>query len=162
MIPPIVLSLPYYALLRYFHLLNTRVSLVIAYISISLPFSLYLLYGFYNGIPIELEEAAMIDGASRIRALVSVVIPQALPGIITVAIFCFVMGWNDYLYAFILVTSDSKRTIPVGISMFFEATTIHWGLLMAACVVVLIPIIVMFSFMQKHLVAGYGAGAIKG
>jgi len=162
MIPPVVLSLPYYSLLRSFHLLNTRFALVVAYISLSLPFSLYLLYGFYNGIPIQLEEAAMIDGASRLRALISVVIPQAFPGIITIAIFSFVLGWNDYLYAFVLVSSDTKRTLPVGVSMFFEATTIQWGLLMAACVVILVPIIAMFAFMQKHLVAGYGAGAIKG
>jgi ABC-type glycerol-3-phosphate transport system permease component len=136
--------------------------LSLAYTTFSLPFSLWVLKGFFSGIPIELEEAAMIDGSSRLGAFFDVVLPQALPGIIATGIFTFIWAWNEYLFALVLISDESLKTLPPGIMGFIDATNVNWGLIMAASVLITLPMAIFFMFIQKHLVTGIGAGGVKG
>jgi multiple sugar transport system permease protein len=115
------------------------------------------------GIPEDLEAAAMVDGASRMGAFVDVVLPQALPGIISTALFSFILAWNEYLYALVLVNSDEARPLTTGVmNMLISAFNIEWSLLMAASVMMSVPLIIIFAFLQKYLTSGFGAGGVKG
>jgi len=163
LLPSVVLLLPLYMLMGSLGLTNSLVSLVIAHTTFALPFSLWLLRSFIEGIPIDLEEAARIDGASRFGAFWDVVLPQALPGIISTAIFSFILSWNEYLYATVLISRDSSKTLPPGvITMLTSAFNVEWPLLMAASVVMSVPLILIFSFLQRFLIRGWGAGGVKG
>jgi multiple sugar transport system permease protein len=115
------------------------------------------------GIPEDLEAAALVDGASRLEAFVDVILPQALPGIISTALFTFILAWNEYLYALVLVNSDSARPLTTGVmNMLITAFNIEWSLLMAASVLMSAPLIVLFAFLQSYLTRGFGAGSVKG
>jgi ABC-type glycerol-3-phosphate transport system permease component len=136
---------------------------VIAYTTFALPFALWLLRSFIAAIPIDLEDAAMIDGASRMRAFLEVVIPQALPGIISTALFTFILSWNEYLYALVFINVDSSKTLPPGVlTMLNQNQNVEWALLMAASVLMSVPVLLVFAFLQSHLTRGFGAGAVKG
>ena len=116
-----------------------------------------------TAIPIDLESAAMIDGASRIRAFIDVILPQALPGIISTALFTFIVAWNEYLFALVLINRQLSMTLPVSVfSVLINPHQIEWGLMMTASVMMSVPLIIAFSFLQKHLTRGFGAGAVKG
>ena len=144
-------------------LANTLASLVIAYTTFALPYALWLLRSFMAGIPQDLESAAMVDGASRMGAFVDVVLPQALPGIISTALFTFILAWNEYLYALVLVNSDEARPLTTGVmTMLISAFNIEWSLLMAASVLMSVPLIIIFAFFQRHLTSSFGAGGVKG
>ncbi len=134
-----MIIIPVYVLLNALGLTNSHLGLVVAYTSISLPFTLWLLRAFFASLPIELEEAAFIDGANRFQTLVYVVLPQALPGIIATSVFAFVVVWNDYLFARVLLNERSLMTMPVGLQDIYEATVVDWGLLMSGAVVVTLP-----------------------
>lgn len=162
MFPPILLAIPLYIFYTYLNLYDTLTSLVLAYVAFSLPFAMWLTITFFRTVPYELEEAALVDGASRLKAFFTITLPVARPGIIATAIFTFLFAWNDYLFALILTSSESKRTITVGMSYFFEAAAVDWGLLMAASSFVLLPVIILFFFSQKFLISGFGTGVIKG
>ena len=157
-----MLVIPILVIMVKLHLTNTHIGLILAYTTFSLPYSLWLLKAFFETIPVELEQAAMIDGASHLQALFTVVLPVALPGIIATAVFTFVLSWNEYLFALVLNTKRNMRTLPVGVSTFQELTSVDWGLMMTAGVLITIPILVFFIFIQKWLVIGFGAGAVKG
>jgi len=120
------------------------------------------MWAFFRGIPIELEEAALIDGASRLRVFVEIVLPLAMPGIIAAFIFSTIVAWNDYLFARIFMNSIQKLTLTVGVMHFFEGMHVNWGLMMASAVMMTLPLAVLFMVVQRHLVAGFGAGAVKG
>ena len=162
MFPGALLVIPLVVLLSKVRLTNSHLGLSLAYTTFSLPFSLWVLKGFFSGIPIELEEAAMIDGSSRLGAFFDVVLPQALPGIIATGIFTFIWAWNEYLFALILISDESLKTLPPGIMGFIDATNVNWGLIMAASVLITLPMAIFFMFIQKQLVTGIGAGGVKG
>jgi multiple sugar transport system permease protein len=163
LLPQVVLLLPIYLVLAKLRLTNSLAGLVIAYTSFALPFSLWMLRSFLASIPIELEEAAMIDGASRLVAFWRIVVPQALPGIISTALFSFILSWNEYLYALVFINRDAMKTLPPGVmTMLQQNQNVEWALLMAASVLMSLPILVCFSFLQSHLTRGMGAGGVKG
>lgn len=162
MFAPIMIIIPFYVLIRSFGIANTHLALVLAYTAFCLPFSLWMLRTFFQSIPLDLEEAAMTDGASRFRAVIFVLLPMALPGIIATAIFTFILAWNDYIFARILITSDELKTLPVGIADLYNASVIDWGMIMSAGMLVIVPVVVVFSWIQRYLVAGWGSGGVKG
>lgn len=163
MLPAVVLLLPLYLTISALGLANSLVGLVVAYTTFALPFALWLLRSFIGSIPIELEQAAMIDGATRFQAFIEVVLPQALPGIISTALFSFILSWNEYLYALVFINVDDRKTLPPGVlTMLNQNQNVEWALLMAASVLMALPVIVCFGFLQKHLTRGFGAGSVKG
>ena len=163
LLPSVVLIIPLYLMMVRLGLSNTVWSLVIAYTTFALPYALWLLRSFMAGIPEDLESAALVDGASRLGAFVDVILPQALPGIISTALFTFILSWNEYLYALVLVNSDSVRPLTTGVmNMLITAFNIEWSLLMAASVMMSVPLIIIFAFLQSFLTRGFGAGAVKG
>ncbi len=162
MIPSIILVFPLFLVMAELRLTNSLWSLTFGYVSITLPFCMWLLWAFFRGIPIELEEAAMIDGASRLRVFVDIVLPSAAPGIIAAAIFSLIVSWNDFLFARVFINSIENLPLTVGVMHFFEGTHVDWGLMMASAVLMTVPMAILFMLMQRHLVAGFGAGAVKG
>jgi ABC-type glycerol-3-phosphate transport system permease component len=162
MFAPILIIIPFYVLVRQLGMANTRVALILSYTTFCLPFCLWLLRAFLRSIPLELEEAALVDGADRRRAVWYVVAPLALPGIIAAGIFTFILAWNDFLFALVLITSDELKTLPVGINDLFNATIVDWGMIMAAGVLITVPTVGFFIAVQRYLIQGWGSGGIKG
>ncbi|HEV7247476.1 MAG TPA: carbohydrate ABC transporter permease [Shinella sp.] len=163
LLPSVVLLIPLYLMMVKIGISNTLASLVVAYTTFSLPYALWLLRSFMAGIPEDLESAALVDGASRMGAFVDVILPQALPGIISTALFTFILAWNEYLYALVLVNSDQSRPLTTGVmNMLITSFNIDWSLLMAASVMMSIPLIIIFAFLQSYLTRGFGAGGVKG
>lgn len=162
MIPPILLVLPVYKIFFSLGLGNNLWGLAPIYTALVLPLMLWTLRSFFAGIPVELEEAAMIDGATRFQVFWKVVLPQAIPGMIATGIVAINIGWSEYLFAATLLTSPDNMTISPRLESFMGRGLYNWGWLMAGALAVTGPLIVLSGFMQKHLVAGWGAGALKG
>lgn len=162
MVPSIIFVFPLFLVMVNLGLTNNLWSLVLGYVSLTLPFTMWLMWAFFRGIPIELEEAALIDGASRLRVFIEIVLPMAMPGIIAATIFSIIVAWNDYLFARIFMNSIQKLTLTVGVMHFFEGMHVNWGLMMASAVMMTLPLALLFIVIQRHLVAGFGAGAVKG
>lgn len=141
-------------------LVGTRLGLIITYLTFSLPFSIWMLAGYFDGIPRELDEAAKVDGAGPMGALWRVVLPAARPGLIAVAIYSFMTSWGEVLFASVM-TTDENRTLAVGLQLYSTQTNVYWNQIMAASLVVSIPVVVGFLFLQKNFVAGLTAGAVK-
>jgi multiple sugar transport system permease protein len=159
-VPPIVVGIPLYLQWQSFNLLDTQLGLIIVYVSFNLPFAVWLLRGFLGELPYELEEAALLDGLSRLQILRRIIVPIALPGIASTAIFTFVFTWNEYLIA-LLLTSVKAVTVPVTISKFVQPYTVLWGDLSAAVVIQLVPMLVVVFLLQRHIVRGMTMGAVK-
>jgi ABC-type glycerol-3-phosphate transport system permease component len=162
MFAPIMIIVPFFILMRQYGLTNSHFGLVLSYTTFALPFSMWLLRSFFQSIPVELEQAAMTDGASRPQAVLYVIVPLALPGVIAVSIFSFIVAWNDYIFTRVLISSDDLKTLPVGISDLVNATLIDWGMILSAGVVITIPALIFFIVIQRYLISGWGAGAVKG
>jgi ABC-type glycerol-3-phosphate transport system permease component len=162
MFAPIMIVIPFYVLIKKIGIANTHFALIMAYIAFCLPFSLWLLRAFFQSIPLVLEEAALVDGATRFRAVFHVILPLALPGIIATSIFTFILAWNDYIFVRILITSDHLKTLSVGIADLYNATVIDWGMIMSGGMLITIPVLAFFIFIQRYLIAGWGTGAVKG
>lgn len=162
MFAPIMIVIPFFILVKKAGIQDTHLALVLAFASFCLPFALWLLRAFFETIPIELEEAALVDGAGRLRAVLYVVLPLALPGVIATSIFTFILAWNDYIFTRILISSDELKTLPVGVQDLFHSALVDWGLIMAAGVLITIPALAFFMAVQRHLVAGWGSGGLKG
>jgi ABC-type glycerol-3-phosphate transport system permease component len=162
MFPAILLVIPIVIIMVKFHLTNSYVGLILTYSTFALPYSLWLLAAFFETIPIELEQSAMIDGATRLGAFLTVALPVAIPGIIATAIFTFLLCWNEYIFALVLNPGREWKTLPVGVGTFQEVTSIDWGIMMAAGVAITIPVLILFIIVQRRLVVGFGAGAVKG
>jgi ABC-type glycerol-3-phosphate transport system permease component len=163
MVPPILLLVPTARIIVGLQLSNNLLALVIVYTAHLLPFALWILRSYFLGIPIELEQAAMVDGCTRFGAFWRVVLPQAGPGLISTGIFTFNAAWSEYLYAATLLNQGDKMTLSPGLALLMDQTGVYsWGMLMAASVLVTLPVVVLFVLAQKQLVGGWGEGAIKG
>ncbi|TDV15665.1 carbohydrate ABC transporter membrane protein 2 (CUT1 family) [Paraburkholderia caballeronis] len=163
LLPSVVLIIPLYLMMVKLGLDNTLTSLVISYTTFALPYALWLLRSFMAGIPDDLEAAALVDGAGRLGAFVDVILPQALPGIISTTLFTFILAWNEYLYALVMVNTDETRPLTTGVmNMLVSSFNIEWSLLMAASVMMSVPLLFFFAFLQRYLTSGFGAGGVKG
>lgn len=162
MFPPIVTAVPLFLMLRDVHLLNTKASLIIVYTAFNLPFVVWMMRGFFIEVPREMEEAARVDGDSRVGALWRVVLPLVVPGLAATAVFCLIMSWNEFLFALVLTQTDAAMTLPVGIAGRVTQYEIKWGVMSAAGVVAMMPILIFAMAVQRYLVRGLSLGAVKG
>ena len=161
MVPSIMLVIPYAMVMAKLGLTNTRIGLVLVYLSFSVPYAVWMLVGFFKTVPIGIEEAARIDGANKLQVFVRVVLPLVAPGIVSTAIYVFINAWNEYLYSMILMSSSDKTTISVAVKTLEGADILNWGSLMAACAIVVVPSIIFFCFIQSKLAGGLSDGAVK-
>jgi len=162
MFPPLLLAIPLSSLFVAIGIYDTLFSLVISHTTISLPLGVWLLWGFFKQMPQDMEEAAMVDGCSRLGAFLRVVLPLTLPGIVTVAIFSFLLSWTDYIFGFVMISNDSNKTLPVGLETMVGLYELRWGELMAGSTLIALPLFVMFSFLSRYFIRGLAAGAVKG
>ncbi|MCC8430149.1 MULTISPECIES: carbohydrate ABC transporter permease [Hyphomicrobiales] len=162
MFPPLMLVIPMSALFRIAGLADSLWGLLIAHLAISLPLAVWLLWGFFKSMPFDLEEAAMVDGCSQFGAFIKVVLPLSAPGLITVGIFSFLLSWADYVFALILIMSDDRKTLPVGLASMLGAQDLRWGEILAGATLIALPLFVIFMFCYRYFVAGLTAGALKG
>lgn len=161
MFPPIAAAIPIFLILRSVNLVDTHLGMIIAYTTFNLPFVVWMLRGFVEGMPPELEEAAMVDGRSRMRAFIDVTLPLLMPSIVAVAIFCVIFSWNEFLFALILTTRVAK-TMPVSITEFITWREVTWDAVAAAATILVIPVIIFTFLVQKYLVRGLTMGAVRG
>lgn len=159
--PPILLAIPYSIVMAKFGLTNTRIGLVIVYLSFSIPYAVWLLVGFFKSVPIGIEEAARIDGANKLMVLIKVVLPLVAPGIVATAIYTFINAWNEFLYSLILINDTGKMTVAVALRSLNGSEILDWGDMMAASVVVVIPSIVFFCLIQNKIAGGLSEGSVK-
>ncbi|MGH7920653.1 MAG: carbohydrate ABC transporter permease [Candidatus Dormibacteraceae bacterium] len=162
LVPPTLLFLPMTAVMSQLHLLNNLWALMLSYPTFLIPFSTWLLMGYFRGIPADLEEAAIVDGCTRIQAMIRVAIPLAIPGILSAGIFAFTLSWNEYLYALTFISSTALKTVPYGVpSELIRNDSYFWGSLMAAALLGSVPVAVLYSFFVDKFVGGM-SGAVKG
>ena len=161
MFPSVLLLIPLYAIMRKMGILYTPTALVLAYTTFTIPFSVWLLNGYINDLPLSLEEAAMVDGANRAQAFVKIILPILTPCLIATGVYIFMQSWNEYTFA-VMFTNENNRTIPVALKNLIGQLGVQWDLLTAGGIITIIPVCVMFFFAQKRLVEGLTAGAVKG
>ena len=161
MFPPILLAVPYSIIIGKMGMMNNRLSLVIVYLSFSVPYAVWLLVGFFQTVPLEIEEAARVDVANKLTVFGKVVLPIVAPGIVAVAIYTFINAWNEFLYSLILMNSSSKMTVAVALKSLEGQEVMDWGVMMAASALVVIPSVFFFMLIQKHIVGGLAAGSVK-
>jgi multiple sugar transport system permease protein len=161
-LPHIVMIIPVFSIFRAAGLVDTRAALVLTYMAILLPFSVITMRGFFESIPVELEEAAMVDGCSRLGALFRVVLPAALPGLVATLVYGFINSWNELIFAIILVSSPNLQTLPVGLMSMTDETRTEYGMMLAIAVLALVPSLALFGWVQRYLTTGLSAGAVKG
>ena len=162
LVPPSILFIPLYAQMRNLGLANSLGGLIAAYPSFTVPFVTWLLMGYFESIPEELEEAAMIDGATRFGAFYRVVLPLSAPGVLAAGLYAFTQAWNEFLYALVFITDGKLRTLPVGLASFITGDVYGWGYLMAGAVLTTLPVIAAYIYLQKYMVEGLTAGSVKG
>lgn len=161
MFPSVMLVVPFYAVLSKYHLTNNLLGLVIVYAATNVAFSTWMLVSYFKTIPIELDEAARVDGASSFRIFWNIILPLIVPGIAAVAIFVLINGWNEYMYSSVLISNDNLKTLTVGIISLNSQYQIKWNDLMAASTVSSLPLVVLFLCFQKYFIAGMTGGAVK-
>ena len=159
-VPAVVIVLPFFLLFRDLGILDTRLGLILVNLSIVTPFAIWMIKGFIDGIPRDTEEAALVDGSSRLQVIRNVVLPMAAPGLVTAAIFCFIIAWNDFLFALILTTNKAV-TLTVGLALFQAEEGDLWNLLAAAGIIIMVPMFVLALIIQKHFVQGMTMGAVR-
>jgi len=161
LVPPSILFIPLAAIIYQFQLFDTRLALILTYPTFLIPFCTWLLMGYFRSIPFELEECALIDGASRFQILVKIILPLAVPGLISAGIFAFTLSWNEFIYALTFISSSEVKTVPVGvITELVEGDVYHWGALMAGALFGSLPVAILYSFFVEHYVSGM-TGAVK-
>ncbi|MGJ8586165.1 MAG: carbohydrate ABC transporter permease [Marinosulfonomonas sp.] len=162
MFPLLMIIAPIYKLVSSLGLLNSLTSLIVVYTAFNIPFATFLMQSFFDGIPKDLEEAAMMDGCSRFQALRKVILPLTLPGLGATLGFVFTAAWSELLFALMLISKNESMTFPVGLLTFVSKFSVDWGQMMAAGVLALIPSCLFFIFIQRYLVQGLTSGAVKG
>lgn len=162
MFAPTALVIGIYREMRLLDLTDTYTALIMTNAGFNLAFSIWILHAYFSSIPVELEEAAMIDGCGRLRALVKITLPLAVPGVITAVIFTFIAAWNEFIVALTLTTSSETQPLTVGITSFIGEYKVQWQLLFAASLVAVVPVVVLFAFIERYLVSGLTAGSVKG
>jgi len=161
MFPVVVFLIPLFILMKNLGLIDSQWSLILTYLTFGLPLSIWLLKGFYDNIPVQLEQAARIDGATRFQAFFLIVMPLSSPGIIATAIYAFIQGWNEYVYARTFINSEEKMTMPIGLERFFTENSSNWPGLMAASFIMSVPVVLLFLLLQKYFVQALTEGAVK-
>ena len=163
-VPSVLLLIPLFKIVVALNLANSLTSLIITYTTFSVPFCLWLLRSYFQSLPRELEEAAMVDGASRLGALFRVILPLSIPGIVATGLFAFILSWNEFLFALVFTTTADVRTLPIGVSTTFtaEQTATDWAVAMSASTLSAVPIFIIVLVLQRGLVRGITAGAVKG
>ncbi len=159
-VPAVVIVLPFFIMYRDLGLLDTLTGLVIVNLAIVMPFAIWMIKGFIDGIPIDTEEAALVDGSSRLQVIRNIVLPMAAPGLVTAGIFCFIIAWNEFLFALIL-TSKEAVTLPIGLALFKAEEGDLWNLLSAAGIIIMVPMFVLALIIRKHFVQGMTMGAVR-
>lgn len=161
MFPAILLAVPYSIIMGKLGLVNNRIGLIIVYMTFSVPYAVWLLVGFFKTVPLEIEEAARVDGATKIQTFTKVVMPIVAPGVVAVAIYTFINAWNEFLYSLILMNSSSKMTAAVALKSLEGQEVLDWGVMMAASTVVVVPSVIFFMLIQKRIAGGLAQGSIK-
>lgn len=161
MFPAVMKIIPYYKILVSVHLNNTQIGLMVVYASFSIPFCTWMMYGYFKSISTGLDEAARVDGSSAFNTFLKIILPIALPGLVATIIYAFLQNWNEYMFASVLMSADEKKTITYAISTMADAYKIQWNYLMCAAMISSVPTLTVFVVMQKYLIAGMTAGAVK-
>ena len=161
MFPTVLLLIPLYTIMRTANLLYTPWALVLSYTTFTIPFSVWLMNGFLNDLPLSIEEAAMVDGASRSKAFIKIILPILVPCLLATGVYIFMQSWNEYTFA-VLFTNENNRTVPVALKMLIGENGTEWEKLTAGGIITVLPVCIMFFFAQKQLVSGLTAGAVKG
>ncbi len=163
MLPPAGLIIPLYVVLARYQLVNALTGVILVYLTTALPFSVWTLRGFILGIPKDLEEAAMVDGSSRLGAFARILLPLVAPGLVATSVFAFITSWNEYIFARILLSDSPKQTITVWLSYFLgTGRSVDWGGLMAASTLIAIPVVIFFLLVQRKIAFGLTSGAVRG
>lgn len=162
LVPPALLFIPLFTVMSTLGLIDTRHGLVLAYLGFTVPFCTWLLLGYFRSVPLELEEAALVDGCSRMSALVRIILPMSLPALAVVAFFSFTQAWNEFLYANVFVNSVDVRTITTGLTLFIVEDVFFWGPMMGAACLATIPPVLLYLIFQRWVVKGLTLGAVKG
>ncbi|MGB3446369.1 MAG: carbohydrate ABC transporter permease [Xanthobacteraceae bacterium] len=162
MFPPLLIAIPIFTIFARLGLSDTLTGLIASHLTLTLPLGVWFLWGFFKSMPFELEEAAMVDGCTRLGAFLRVVLPLALPGLITVAIFSFLLSWTDYTFALVMIGSDANKTLPVGLASMVGSFDLRWGEIMAGSTLIALPLFAAFALMSQYFIQGLGAGAVKG
>lgn len=160
MFPPLLLALPMFMIWRDINMLNSYPGIILAHTAHALPFDIWLMWKFFQTVPISYEESAWVYGASRLRAMRDVAIPMALPGIIAVSIFSFAISWSDFTFANLLLTDEAMKTLPIGMLGFIEQQAVNWGLIMSASVMMALPAFLLVYFLQSYLLRGFSVGGL--
>jgi multiple sugar transport system permease protein len=162
LLPTAAIIVPLYIVLNWLGLINTYLGLILVYLILTLPLSVWMLIGYFKAVPVELEEAAIIDGSSRLGILFRITVPLSLPGIVAVVVYAFVTTWNEFIFALCFATDSSVKTLPIGLSEFSTEFNTDWGAVMAASVLMTLPVALIFLGMQRLFVGGLTSGATKG
>jgi len=159
--PGILLLVPVYQLFSNLQLVDSLLGLIVINVTFAAPFSVWLMQGFFDSVPMALDEAAAIDGAGRMRTLLTIVLPLIGPGIATISIYAFIMAWTEFAFSSVLISSDELRTLPIGLNAIMGQYTVRWGWTTAGAVLTLLPVVIFFAFVGKYFVKGLTAGAVK-
>jgi multiple sugar transport system permease protein len=162
LVPAALLFIPLFQIANQLRLSDKATGLVVIYLIFSVPFSTWLAISYFNTIPMELEDAALVDGANRLQSLITIVVPLALPALAVIALFTFTLAWNEFLFAMLLIGRDSQKTLPVGLSDFVKGDVFQWGPLMAASLMASVPPVAIYLLAQRWVVSGLSGGALKG
>jgi multiple sugar transport system permease protein/raffinose/stachyose/melibiose transport system permease protein len=162
MFPGVLLVIPLFIILQILHFSNTHISIILIYSATTLPFCVWMMRSFFETIPIEIEEAAIVDGCSRLEALFRVILPISSPGIATIFVYTFLVAWNEFLFGFVFLQKQNLFTLSIGMAAFMDEQGVQWGWLMAAATLTTVPVFILFILMQRFIVKGLVMGAVKG
>jgi multiple sugar transport system permease protein len=160
-IPQVVITIPFFNLFRIVGLVDTRTGLVILNLAVALPYAIWMIKGFVDGMPIELEEAALVDGCSEAQMLRRIVLPLVMPGVLVAAVFSFITAWNEFIFALIMTRTEAARTLQVGLMSTVSAEGIRWDWMSATGLIVMVPIFILSLLIRNHFVQGLTMGAVK-